>query len=91
MVPRMNDKRIDTNDNAKQMRREQLIEQCLNAGMPVAGDEDEETLEMYLEMVNDDEFDDFGLNEDDSKVNKTNGTSNQVKKNVLGKLVSLFM
>jgi hypothetical protein len=87
----MNDKRIDTNDNAKQMRREQLIEQCLNAGMPVAGDEDEETLEMYLEMVNDDEFDDFGLNEDDSKVNKTNGASNQVKKNVLGKLVSLFM
>lgn len=91
MVPRMNDKRNDTNENTKQMRREQLIEQCLNAGMPVAGDEDEETLEMYLEMVNDDEFDDFGLNEDDSNVNKTNGSSNQVKKNVLGRLVSLFM
>jgi hypothetical protein len=87
----MNDKRNDTNENTKQMRREQLIEQCLNAGMPVAGDEDEETLEMYLEMVNDDEFDDFGLNEDDSNVNKTNGSSNQVKKNVLGRLVSLFM
>lgn len=84
----MNDKQIDTNDNVKKMRREQLIEQCLNAGMPVAGDEDEETLEMYLEMVN---YDEFGLNEDDLKVNNTNGSSNQVKKNVLGRLVSLFM
>ena len=56
MVPRMNDQGKDTNDIRK-MRRDQLIEQCLQIGMPVVGDEDEETLEMYIDMA-DDDFDD---------------------------------
>lgn len=56
MVPQMNDKGKATYD-VKKLRREQLIEQCLEMGMPVIGDEDEETLEMYLDMA-DDDFDD---------------------------------
>lgn len=63
MVPRMNDKGIDTND-LKKTRRAQLIEQCLQIGMPVVGDEDEDTLEMYLDMAYDD-FDDLRLVNDD--------------------------
>jgi len=92
MVPQMNENRLDTNDNVQTMRREQLIEQCLQLGMPVAGDEDEETLEMYVKMVNDDEFDDLGLNENDSYEEiKTNVDSSKTKTGVLGKLISLFM
>jgi hypothetical protein len=60
--------------------------------MPVVGDEDEETLEMYIEMVNDDDFDDLWLNENDSYEEiKTNVDSSRTKTGVLGKLVSLFM
>ena len=92
MVPQMNDNRLDTHDNVRTMRREQLIEQCLQLGMPVAGDEDEETLEMYIEMVNDDELDDLELNENDSyEETKTDVDSSKVKSGVLGKLISLFM
>jgi hypothetical protein len=92
MVPQMNENRLDTNDNVQTMRREQLIEQCLQLGMPVAGDEDEETLEMYVKMVNDDDFDDLGLNENDSyEERKTNVDSSKTKTGVLGKLISLFM
>ena len=49
----MNDKCTDTYDLRK-TRRDQLIEHCLKIGMPVVGDEDEETLEMYLDIADDD-------------------------------------
>lgn len=58
MVPQMTDKHTDTYDKVKQSRREQLIAQCLQIGIPVVGDEDEETLEMYIDLANYDEFDD---------------------------------
>lgn len=91
MVPRMNDKHTDTNDNIKKMRRDQLIAQCLQLGIPVVGDEDEETLEMYIDMA-DDDFDELGIN--DKGLNddrKTNVDSDAKKTSVLEKLVSLFM
>ncbi len=88
----MNGKSIDTNDNVKQMRREQLIDYCLQIGMPVVGDEDEETLEMYIEMANDDDFDDLDLNDNDfNDERKANVNSHAKSKSILGKLVSLFM
>lgn len=83
----MNDKHTDTNDNIRKMRRDQLIARCLQIGMPVAGDEDEETLEMYIDMA-DDDFDDLGIN--DKGLNderKTNADSHAQKISVLGKLV----
>ena len=79
----MNDKHTDTNDNIKKMRRDQLIAQCLQIGLPVVGDEDEETLEMMIEMAHDDDFDDLGLNDDDRK---TNVDSDAKKTKVSGKL-----
>lgn len=83
MVPRMNDKRTDTNDNIKKMRRDQLIVHCLQMGMPVAGDEDEETLEMYIDMA-DDDFDDLGINDKDlNDDRKTNADSDAKKTSVL--------
>jgi len=88
----MNDKRTDTNDNIRKLRRDQLIDQCLQIGMPVVGDEDEETLEMMIEMAHDDDFDDLGLNDIDyNDDRKTNADSDAKKTSVLGKLVSLFM
>jgi hypothetical protein len=88
----MNDKRSDTNDNIRKLRRDQLIDQCLQIGMPVVGDEDEETLEMMIEMAHDDDFDDLGLNDNDfNEDRKTNVDSDAKKTGVLGKLVSLFM
>jgi hypothetical protein len=71
MVPQMNDTIADTYDNLRKMRREQLINECLKQGMLVAGYEDEETLEMYIEMAHDDEFDIAGLSTDDIKTNVT--------------------
>lgn len=88
----MNDKRTDTYDKVKQTRRAQLIDQCLQIGMPVVGDEDEETLEMFIEMAYDDDFHDLGLNHEDyNDDRKTNVDSDARKTSVLGKLVSLFM
>jgi len=86
MVPRMNDKHTDTIDNIKKMRRDQLIAQCLQLGIPVVGDEDEETLEMYIDMA-DDDFDELGIN--DKGLNddrKTNVDSDVKKTSVSGKL-----
>lgn len=87
----MNDKHTDPNDNIRNMRRDQLIDHCLQMGMPVVGDEDEETLEMYIDMA-DDDFDDLGINDeglnDDGKINVD---SDAKKTSVLGKLASLFM
>jgi len=88
----MNDKHTDPNDNIRNMRRDQLIDHCLQMGMPVVGDEDEETLEMYIDMAHDDDFDDLELNDkglDDDR--KTNVDSDAKKTSVLEKLVSLFM
>jgi len=82
----MNDKHTDTNDNIKKMRRDQLIAQCLQLGIPVVGDEDEETLEMYIDMA-DDDFDELGIN--DKGLNddrKTNVDSDVKKTSVSGKL-----
>lgn len=87
----MNDKRTDTNDKIRQIRREHLIEHCLQIGMPVVGNEDEETLEMYIELAHDDDFDDFGFSDDDYEDRKTNVNSDVKKTSVLGKFVSLFM
>lgn len=88
----MNDTRTDKNDLLKRTRRDQLIDHCLQIGMPVVGDEDEETLEMYIEMAHDDDFDDLGLNgEDYNDDEKANVDSVAKKTGVLGKLVSLFM
>jgi len=91
MVPQMNDKHTDTYDKVRQTRRDQLIDQCLNIGMPVVGDEDEETLEMYMDMA-DDDFDELGfynVNFDDD--GKTNVYSDAKKTSIIGKLASLFM
>ena len=91
MVPRMNDKCSDTYEIKRQSRRDQLIDQCLKIGMPVVGDEDEETLEMYIDMADDDcddlGFGDMDLNDD----RKTDESSDAKKMNVLGRLASLFM
>ena len=43
--------------------REELIEECLEIGIPVTGHEDEETLEMFLGSA--DEEDDFDDDEED--------------------------
>lgn len=88
----MNDKHSDTYDKVRQSRRDQLIDQCLQAGMPVTGDEDEETLEMYVEMAFDDEGDGFDFNELDlCSDEKTNESSNAKKVSMIEKIVSLFM
>ena len=82
----MNDKRKDTYEKVRQTRRDQLIDQCLQIGMPVVGDEDEETLEMYIDMA-DDDFDELGINDkglNDDK--KTNVDSDVKKTSVSGKL-----
>ena len=90
MVPRMNDQGKDTHDIRK-MRRDQLIEQCLQMGMPVVGDEDEETLEMYIDLA-DDDVDGLGLVNDDCNDDRVTNESSQVKKtSILGKFVTLFM
>jgi len=87
----MNDKRIDTYDKIRQTRRDQLIDQCLNLGMPVVGDEDEETLEMYLDMA-DDDFDDFGFSDENfDDDGKSDVDSDAKKTNIIGKIASLFM
>ena len=78
MVPQMNDKCSDTYDKIKQTRRDQLIDQCLNVGMPVVGDEDEETLEMYLDMA--DDVDDFGLDDENFDDDKTANVDSDAKK-----------
>jgi hypothetical protein len=52
--------------------REELIEECLEIGIPVTGYEDQETLKMFLgsaeddysEEEEDDEFDDDGFDEE---------------------------
>lgn len=43
--------------------REELIEECIEAGIPVTGYEDEETLEMFLGSADDD--DDYADEEED--------------------------
>jgi hypothetical protein len=91
MVPQMTDKHRDTYEIIRQTRREQLIDQCLKMGMPVVGDEDEETLEMYIDTAIDDDFDDLRLDEDFNDDRITNETSDGKKTSILGKLVSLFM
>ena len=90
MVPQMNDEHSDTYDKVRQARRDQLIDKCLEMGMPVVGDEDEDTLEMYIEMAYDDEFDDLN---DESCTNdeQADESSNAGKITMLEKLVSLFM
>ena len=77
----MNDKRSDTNDNIKKLRRDQLIDQCIKIGMPVAGDEDEETLEMYLDMA-DDDCDDLGLSDVDMNDDRKTDVSSDVKRRI---------
>jgi len=87
----MNDKCSDTYEIKRQSRRDQLIDQCLKIGMPVVGDEDEETLEMYIDMA-DDDCDDLGLSDVDLNEDRKTDVSSDVKKtNVLGRLASLFM
>ena len=87
----MNDKCSDTYEIKRQSRRDQLIDQCLKIGMPVVGDEDEETLEMYLDVA-DDDCDDLGLSDVDlNDDRKTDVSSDAKKTNMLGRLVSLFM
>ncbi len=86
----MNDQGKDTHDIRK-MRRDQLIEQCLQMGMPVVGDEDEETLEMYIDLA-DDDVDGLGLVNDDCNDDRVTNESSKVKKtSILGKFVTLFM
>lgn len=86
----MNDKCLDTYEKIKQSRRDQLIEQCLNAGMPVTGDEDEETLEMYVEMAYDDIFD-LDFVDDEEKDDSSEVSLKAEKTTMFGKIVSLFM
>lgn len=86
----MNDKHSDTYDKIRQARKRQLIDQCLETGVPVVGDEDEETLEMYIEMAYDDEFDDCG-DKDYGNDEQVNVSSNTEQTTMFGKLVSLFM
>lgn len=92
MVPHMNDKLNDRNVDVSKRRRAQLIEHCIELGMPVTGDEDEETLEMYIQMADDDDiddldFDNYDLGKDDDAKNSSEGK----KLNMLGRLMSLFM
>lgn len=86
----MNDIGKVTHD-IKKTRREQLIEQCIKIGMPVAGDENEETLEMYLDVA-DDDFDESGIGIDGFSDEKTaNESSKDKMTNILGKFAALFM
>jgi hypothetical protein len=65
MVPQMNEMCKDSYERMKQARRDQLIQTCLQNGMLVAGNEDEDTLEMYIEMAYDDDFDGWESNDED--------------------------
>lgn len=65
MVPQMNEMCIDSYERMKQARRDQLIRTCLQNGMLVAGNEDEDTLEMYIEMAYDDDFDGWESNDEE--------------------------
>jgi len=77
----MNDKCSDTYETKRQSRRDQLIDHCLKIGMPVAGDEDEETLEMYLDMA-DDDCDDLGLSDVDMNDDRKTDVSSDVKRRI---------
>ena len=79
MVPQMNDKCSDTYETKRQSRRDQLIDQCLKIGMPVVGDEDEETLEMYIDMA-DDDCDDLGLCDKDLNDDRKTNVDSVAKK-----------
>lgn len=81
MVPRMNDKCSDTYEIKRQTRRDQLIDQCLKIGMPVVGDEDEETLEMYIDMA-DDNCDDLGFSDKDLNDDRKTNVSSDVKRRI---------
>ncbi len=88
----MNNKCSDTHELDKQKRREQLIEQCIQLGMPVVGDEDEETLETYIEIAHEDDWDEVDYDEEDLKYSdRINDSSTGKKMGILGKLFSLFM
>ncbi len=91
MVPQMNDIQPDTYDEKVKSRKEQLVELCLQHGMPVVGDEDEETLETYVEMANDDMFDDLDLDDVRDGEQDSNAESKQTIRSILGKLTSLFI
>lgn len=91
MVPQMNDIQSDTYDEKVKSRKEQLVELCLQHGMPVVGDEDEETLETYVEMANDDMFDDLDLDDVRDGEQDSNAESKQTTRSILGKLTSLFI
>lgn len=45
--------------------REELLEECLEIGIPVTGYEDQETLEMFLGSADDDDFDDEDNEDED--------------------------
>jgi len=79
MVPQMNDKCSDTYEIKRQSRRDQLIDQCLQIGMPVVGDDDEETLEMYIDMA-DDDCDDLGFSDKDLNDDRNTNVDSVVKK-----------
>jgi hypothetical protein len=81
MVPQMNDKCSDTYEIKRQTRRDQLIDQCLKIGMPVVGDEDEETLEMYIDMA-DDDCDDLGFSDKDLNDDRKTNVSSDVKRRI---------
>lgn len=87
----MNDIQPDTYDEKVKSRKEQLVELCLQHGMPVVGDEDEETLETYVEMANDDMFDDLDLDDVRDGEQDSNAESKQTIRSILGKLTSLFI
>lgn len=87
----MNDIQSDTYDEKVKSRKEQLVELCLQHGMPVVGDEDEETLETYVEMANDDMFDDLDLDDVRDGEQDSNAESKQTIRSILGKLTSLFI
>lgn len=77
----MNDKCSDTYEIKRQTRRDQLIDQCLKIGMPVVGDEDEETLEMYIDMA-DDDCDDLGFSDKDLNDDRKTNVSSDVKRRI---------
>lgn len=87
----MNDIQSDTYDEKVKSRKEQLVELCLQHGMPIVGDEDEETLETYVEMANDDMFDDLDLDDVRDGEQDSNAESKQTIRSILGKLTSLFI
>ena len=61
----MNEMCKDSYERMKQARRDQLIQTCLQNGMLVAGNEDEDTLEMYIEMAYDEDFDGWESNDEE--------------------------